>query len=73
MAYRNVNAMITVDGATLKPGVLATLFSAQTLGAARGERAYDVARDGRFLISKMLDGAVPPITLIQNWNPDAKK
>ena len=35
---------------------------------------FDVAPDGRFLINTVRDDAVAtPITLIQNWNPDAKK
>ncbi len=34
---------------------------------------YDVARDGRFLITMELDSATAPITLLQNWNPDAKQ
>jgi hypothetical protein len=32
--------------------------------------------DGRFLIETLdtaLNGPVPPITLIQNWNPDATR
>ena len=36
-------------------------------------RQYDVAPDGRFLINTELDSAAAPITLIQNWNPEAKK
>ena len=35
-------------------------------------RQYDVTRDGRFLINGVLDQAAAPITLIQNWNPEAK-
>lgn len=35
-------------------------------------RQYDVARDGRLLIDTVLDAAVSPITLIQNWKPPAK-
>ena len=35
---------------------------------------YAVARDGRFLINRpVADAAAAPITLILNWNPDAKK
>ena len=35
-------------------------------------RQYDVAADGRFLINMELDNDVgAPITLIQNWNPEA--
>jgi hypothetical protein len=34
---------------------------------------YDIARDGRILINTVLDDAASPITLIQSWNPEAKK
>ena len=36
-------------------------------------RQYDVAPDGRFLINTELPGDAAPITLIQHWNPEAKK
>ena len=36
-------------------------------------RQYDVVPDGRFLINTVLDSVTAPITLIQNWQPDAKK
>ena len=37
-------------------------------------RQYDVAADGRFLINMELDNDVgAPITLIQNWNPEASR
>jgi hypothetical protein len=36
-------------------------------------RQYDVARDGRFLINTVLDATAVPITLLQNWHPEAKK
>jgi hypothetical protein len=35
-------------------------------------RQYDVAPDGRFLINTALDSAATPITLLQNWHPEAK-
>ena len=34
---------------------------------------YDVAADGRFLINTVLEDAAAPITLLMNWNPEAKK
>ena len=35
---------------------------------------YDVAPDGRFLINVSVDeGNAAPITVITNWNPEAKK
>ena len=33
----------------------------------------DVSADGRFLINIVLDIAAAPITLLTNWNPEAKK
>ena len=36
-------------------------------------RQYDVAPDGRFLINTVLGGAAAPITLLMNWNPEAKQ
>jgi len=36
-------------------------------------RQYDVTRDGRFLTNTVLDEASAPITLLQNWHPEAKK
>jgi len=53
-----------------------TLFPTRILGGAvdNGQgRQYDVTRDGRFLINTVLDDASAPITLLQNWNPEAKK
>jgi len=67
---------ITITGATLEPGAPTALFATHILGggvdAGQG-RQYDVALDGRFLINTVLDSAGAPITLIQNWQPDAKK
>jgi len=40
---------------------------------AQQERQYDVAPDGRFLISMELESAAAPITLLMNWTPEAKK
>ena len=69
-------ASIAVRGTTLEPGAPVALFATRI--AAGGEdsgsgRQYDVTSDGRFLINTVLDSATGPITLIQNWNPDAKK
>ena len=36
-------------------------------------RQYDVTVDGRFLINTVLNQAAAPITLLQNWNPAAKR
>ena len=67
---------ITVTGSTFAPGAPVVLFPTHIVsgGVDTGQgRQYDVAPDGRFLINTVLDSATAPITLIQNWNPDAKK
>ena len=67
---------IVVTGSTLEPGAAVLLFPARIVGGGGDNqqmRQYDVAPDGRFLINTELPGAAAPITLIQNWNPDAKK
>jgi hypothetical protein len=70
-------APITVVGTALEPGVPVTLFATRIVGGGGQEltqgRQYDVAPDGRFLINMELPGAAAPITLIQHWNPEAKK
>ena len=68
-------ASITVVGAALEPGAPVVLFPTRILGGGVDTqlgRQYDVAPDGRFLINIELPGDAAPITLIQNWNPEAK-
>ena len=69
-------APIAVSGATLEPGAPVLLFPTRIFGGgvdALQGRQYDVAPDGRFLINTELDTAPAPITLLMNWNPEAKK
>jgi Tol biopolymer transport system component len=69
-------APITVTGATLDPGAPVVLFPTRIYGGAADSpigRQYDVAPDGRFLINTELESAAAPITLLQNWQPEAKK
>jgi Tol biopolymer transport system component len=69
-------ASITVTRSTLTPGAPVVLFPTRIVGGgadAQQGRQYDVARDGRFLINTVLDNAVAPITLLQNWHPDLKE
>jgi Tol biopolymer transport system component len=71
-----MGAPITVTGSTVVPGTPGALFQTNVLGGGIDStqgRQYDVAPDGRFLINRVLDSAAAPITLIQNWNPDATK
>ena len=64
-------------GATLAPGAPVRLFPTRIWGGgvdAQVGRQYDVGPDGRFLINTVLDdAATPPITLLMNWRPEAKK
>ena len=68
---------ISVTGNKLVPGSPQRLFHTRISRGGRDlqqGRQYDVAADGRFLINTELsDDAPTPITLIQNWNPDAKR
>jgi len=67
---------ITVTGVRLEPGAPIVLFPTRILGGGvdRGlGPQYDVAPDGRFLINTVLDDAAAPITLLMNWDPEAKK
>ena len=69
-------APITVTWATLEPGAPVVLFPTRIVdgGVSAGlGRQYDVAPDGRFLINTQMDSGDAPITLLQNWNPDAKQ
>ena len=68
---------ITVTGSAIVPGAPVALFQTRIAGGGgdvQQGRQYDVAPDGRFLINaEALESGVTPITVIQNWNPDAKK
>jgi hypothetical protein len=68
-------APITITGATLEPGAPVVLFPTRIVGGGEDvqlNRQYDVAPDGRFLINTELDSADAPITILQNWNPEAR-
>jgi Tol biopolymer transport system component len=70
-------APITETGSAVAAGTPVTLFQTHVLGGGIDGglegRQYDVAPDGRFMINRVVDSAAAPITLIQNWNPDASK
>jgi Tol biopolymer transport system component len=70
-------APIAAVGDALEPGAPVVLFPTHIVDGGsdtQGGWQYDVAPDGRFLINMELDdAAAAPITLIQNWNPEAKK
>ncbi len=67
-------APITASGTTFAAGTPVKLFQTQIVGGGENSpfgRDYDVAPDGRFLINTVSESAAAPITLIQNWNPEA--
>jgi eukaryotic-like serine/threonine-protein kinase len=69
-------ASVIVSAATLEPGAPAVLFPTRIHGSgvdAQQGRQYDVAPDGRFLINTVVYSVSAPLTLLQNWNPEAKK
>ncbi|MEO6080481.1 MAG: TIR domain-containing protein [Steroidobacteraceae bacterium] len=73
-----IASSIKGNGAVVTPGTPVKLFATKVLGRGTDNatgRQYDVAPDGRFLINETMDSdtATLPITLIQNWNPDAAR
>jgi Tol biopolymer transport system component len=62
-------------GAAIEAGTPMELFRTRVAHTGNGEsRQYDVAADGRFLVSALPnETGSSPITLILNWNPDANK
>lgn len=69
-------APMAVTGATLEPGRPVALFPTRIVGGGTDltvGKNYDIARDGRILINTVLDEATAPITLLMNWQPEAKK
>lgn len=69
---------IASSGGALQPGLPAPLFQPRiALGGTPVVgflQQYDVAPDGRFLINvNVEETAAPPIMVITNWNPEAKK
>ena len=70
-------APVTAAGASFAAGTPVALFPSRIQGGGSvvaDRMPYAVARDGRFLINQpVADATAEPITLILNWNPDAKK
>jgi hypothetical protein len=69
-------ALIKVTASMLGLGAPVVLFPTRIVSGGADDspgRQYDVTRDGRFLINTVLDEASAPITLLQNWHPEAKK
>ncbi len=64
---------VASSGTTLERGKTVALFPSK-IGGSVDKAQYAVARDGRFLVNQAREGTgVAPITLIQHWNPEAKK
>jgi Tol biopolymer transport system component len=75
---RLMAAPIASSGTALQPGLPTALFQPRIVGggtpAIGFRQQYDVAPDGRFLINVSVDeGTAAPITVITNWNSEAKK
>jgi hypothetical protein len=69
-------ASTAVTGVALAPGAPVALFPTRIYGGSADTqqgRQYDVTRDGRFLINTVLDGEAAAITLLQDWQPEAKQ
>lgn len=66
---------LVVKGATLEPGEPVPLFQTRIAGRTTSiyRPQYDVAPDSRFLVNAALNEAAAPITLLMNWQPEAKK
>jgi Tol biopolymer transport system component len=61
---------------TAEPGSPTPLFATRVGGALQSSfmQQYDVSSDGqRFLMNTITEEAASPITVILNWNPEAKK
>jgi Tol biopolymer transport system component len=68
---------VTAAGAVIQPGTPLALFQTRIFGGGSVATfvgpQYDVSSDGRFLINTVLEEASSPITLLQNWNPEAER
>ena len=65
----------STNSASFESGTPVVLFQARMpeTGSPTIGPQYDVAPDGRFLINTVVEDANAPITLVQNWKPEAKK
>lgn len=63
---------IASNGGSITGGQPQTLFNPK-MPLTDGWPQYDESRDGRFLVNVEIAETTPPITLLQNWNPAAKK
>jgi serine/threonine-protein kinase len=62
-------AAVTVQGGSLAPGTPEALFQTHVVSIVT-RQAYDVGRDGRFLIATEVESAsTEPIHLLLNWKP----
>jgi len=60
---------VAASGSTFEAGRPIALFP-----TSNDKARYAVSRDGRFLVNQTTEESTAiPITLIQNWNPEAKK
>ncbi len=68
-------APFTLTGDSVEVGNPTELFPTRVVGGGTDStqgRQYNVAADSRFLINTLVgESSTTPITLIQNWNPEA--
>ena len=70
---------ISALASSLKPGTPTQLFESSSYVFARtGQRSYDVAPDGRFVMLKNTDTSAarttaPRIVIVQNWFEELKR
>jgi Tol biopolymer transport system component len=65
---------VVASGSTFEAGTPVALFPTRLpANSSQSKAFYAVSRDGRFLIDTVLDDVSAPITLLMNWNPEAKK
>ncbi|MGA7931738.1 MAG: hypothetical protein WCA20_37780 [Candidatus Sulfotelmatobacter sp.] len=71
--YRKLTAVeIQSSGETVQIGAAKPLFTAGIRHSIPTE-AYDVARDGRFLVVDSITESTAPVVLVTNWDAELRK
>ena len=72
-SYRKLTAVeIQTSGESVQIGVAKPLFTTRIRHSIPTE-AYDVARDGRFLVVDSITESTAPVVLVTNWDTELKK
>jgi sugar lactone lactonase YvrE len=71
--YRKLTAVdIQTSGEAVQIGAAKPLFTAGIRHSISTE-AYDIARDGRFLVVDSITESTAPLVLVTNWDAELKK